>query len=128
MKDAEGVGLSAPQVGILKRVFVCRDFSDENKEIFLVLINPKLIDFEGRVESKEGCLSIPGFYDYVYRHEKINMKALDIDGKEQNFNSDGKQSIVFQHESDHLNGILFPERMAKIRKEIFLKKINKAFK
>jgi len=128
MKDAEGVGLSAPQVGILKRIFVCRDFSDENEEAFLILINPQIIDFEGRVESKEGCLSIPGFYDYVYRYERISMKALDINGKEQKFNSNGQQSIVFQHESDHLDGILFPERMTKIKKEIFLKKINKAFK
>ena len=64
MKDSDGVGLSAPQVGILKRIFVCRDFSDEDKETFLILINPTIIDYQGRVESKEGCLSIPGFYEF----------------------------------------------------------------
>jgi len=128
MKDSDGMGLSAPQVGILKRIFVCRDFSDEDKETFLILINPTIIDYQGRVESKEGCLSIPGFYEYIYRYEKINMKALDINGEEQNFHSDSQQSIVFQHEFDHLNGILFPERMTQIKKEIFLKRINKAFK
>ena len=128
MKKAEGLGLSAPQVGVLKRLFVCKDFSDEDEERFLVLINPKIINFEGRVESREGCLSIPGFYDYIYRHERVSMTALDLDGQQQSFNCDGMQSIVFQHEFDHLDGILFPERMTKIKKEIFLKKINKAFK
>tara|TARA_B100000959_G_scaffold12271_1_gene12175 strand:+ start:660 stop:1160 length:501 start_codon:yes stop_codon:yes gene_type:complete len=128
MKEAEGLGLSAPQVGVLKRLFVCKDFADADEQRSLVLINPKIIDFEGRVESKEGCLSIPGFYDYIYRHERVSMTALDLDGKQQSFNCNGMQSIVLQHEFDHLDGILFPERMTKIKKEIFLKKINKAFK
>ncbi|MFL2630288.1 MAG: peptide deformylase [Thermodesulfobacteriota bacterium] len=128
MREAEGIGLAAPQVGILKRVFVCQDFSDESKETFLTMINPKIIDTEGRVESKEGCLSIPGYYDYVYRAEKIQIEALDINGKSKIYLTDGMQSIVFQHEYDHLDGILFPYRMSQIKRDIFMKKINREFK
>ena len=83
---------------------------------------------EGRIESKEGCLSIPGFYEYVYRYEKIQIDALDLDGNEVVYHPDGLQSVVFQHENDHLDGILFPERMSQIKKDIFMKKINKEFK
>ena len=128
MREAEGIGLAAPQVGVLKRVFVCQDFSDESKETFLTMINPKIIDTEGRVESKEGCLSIPGYYDYVYRAEKIQIEALDINGKSKTYLTDGMQSIVFQHEYDHLDGILFPYRMSQIKRDIFMKKINREFK
>ena len=104
MKSVEGIGLAAPQVGILQRFFVCIDFSDENREESLVLINPQITKKEGRIESKEGCLSIPGFYEYVYRYENIEIKALDLDGKEVVYNPQGLQSVVFQHEYDHLDG------------------------
>ncbi len=128
MRAAEGIGLAAPQVGILERFFVCLDFDDENKEKTIVLINPEITKMEGRIESKEGCLSIPGFYEYVYRYEKIEIKAYDLTGKEVIYVPDGIQSVVFQHEFDHLDGILFPERMSQIKKDIFMKKINREFK
>ena len=128
MRSVDGIGLAAPQIGILQRFFVCIDFANENREDSLVLINPKITEMEGRTESKEGCLSIPGFYEYVYRYEKIQIDALDLDGNEVVYHSDGLQSVVFQHENDHLDGILFPERMSQIKKDIFMKKINKEFK
>ncbi|MBT3475980.1 peptide deformylase [bacterium] len=128
MKSVEGIGLAAPQVGILQRFFVCIDFSDENREESLVLINPQITKKEGRIESKEGCLSIPGFYEYVYRYENIEIKALDLDGKEVVYNPQGLQSVVFQHEYDHLDGILFPDRMSQIKKDIFMKKIKRELK
>ena len=89
MRAAEGIGLAAPQVGILQRFFVCLDFDDENKEKTIVLINPEITKMEGRIESKEGCLSIPGFYEYVYRYEKIEIKAYDLTGKEVIYVPDG---------------------------------------
>tara|TARA_B100001996_G_C18530941_1_gene543029 strand:+ start:236 stop:727 length:492 start_codon:yes stop_codon:yes gene_type:complete len=128
MKSADGIGLAAPQVGILERFFVCVDFSNDSKEDSLVLINPVIVKAEGRIESKEGCLSIPGFYDYVFRYEYIQINALDLDGKEITYTPEGIQSVVFQHEYDHLDGILFPERMSKIKKDILMKKIDKEFK
>ena len=128
MRNADGIGLAAPQVGILGRFFVCLDFSTEERLDSLVLINPVITEKKGRVESKEGCLSIPGFYEYVYRYEEIEVKALDLKGKEIVYCPTGLQSVVFQHEYDHLDGILFPERMNSITKDIFMKKINKEFK
>lgn len=128
MKEADGIGLAAPQVGILKRFFVCTDFSDDSKSKSIVLINPVITSKEGRVESKEGCLSIPGFYDYVYRDEQIQVNGIDLEGNDVTYETKGIQSIVMQHEYDHLNGILFPERMTPIKRDIFIKKINKEFK
>tara|TARA_Y100001970_G_scaffold294153_1_gene447601 strand:+ start:3837 stop:4328 length:492 start_codon:yes stop_codon:yes gene_type:complete len=128
MKSADGIGLAAPQVGISERFFVCVDFSNDSKEDSLVLINPVIVKAEGRIESKEGCLSIPGFYDYVFRYEYIQINALDLDGNEIIYNPEGIQSVVFQHEYDHLDGILFPERMSKIKKDILMKKIDKEFR
>ena len=128
MRNADGIGLAAPQVGLLERFFVCIDFSNESREDTLILINPIITKKEGRVESKEGCLSIPGFYDYVFRYEHIEIKALDLNGKEILYTPEGIQSVVFQHEYDHLDGILFPERMNKIKKDILMKKINKELK
>lgn len=128
MKSVDGIGLAAPQVGLSKRFFVCLDFEDENKSQTLVLINPKMTKMEGRVESKEGCLSIPGFYEYVYRYEDIEIKALDLNGKDIVYTPRGMQSVVFQHEYDHLDGVLFPDRMSQIKKDIFMKKINKEFR
>ena len=83
-----------------------------NKEKTIVLINPEITKMEGRIESKEGCLSIPGFYEYVYRYEKIEIKAYDLTGKEVIYVPDGIQSVVFQHEFDHLNGVLYTSRLA----------------
>ena len=128
MRNADGIGLAAPQIGILGRFFVCLDFSTEERVDSLVLINPVITEKKGRVESKEGCLSIPGFYEYVYRYEEIEVKALDLKGKEIVYCPTGLQSVVFQHEYDHLDGILFPEIMNRITKDIFMKKINKEFK
>ena len=121
----KGLGLAGNQVGYLKRIVVIK-LPEENE--FRVLINPEITKMEGRIESKEGCLSIPGFYEYVYRYEKIEIKAYDLTGKEVIYVPDGIQSVVFQHEFDHLDGILFPERMSQIKKDIFMKKINKEFK
>ena len=128
MKEADGIGLAAPQVGILKRFFVCTDFSDDSKNKSIVLINPVITSKEGRVESKEGCLSIPGFYDYVYRDEQIQVNGIDLEGNDVTYETKGIQSIVIQHEYDHLDGVLFPERMTPIKRDIFMKKIDKEFK
>tara|TARA_B100000214_G_C23761868_1_gene532670 strand:- start:160 stop:663 length:504 start_codon:yes stop_codon:yes gene_type:complete len=128
MNENKGIGLAAPQVGISKRFFITKDFQDEDSEKFLVFINPTIKEMYGTIESKEGCLSIPGYYDLIKRHEKILVSYLDQNGKNIEKEFSGMQSIVFQHEFDHLEGILFPDKLPLIRKEIFFKKINKEFK
>lgn len=128
MIKEKGIGLAGPQVGVTKRLFIAQDFSKDDELSFLTMINPKIKEESGEVSSKEGCLSIPGYYDYIPRFDNISVEYIDLNGDINSKVFEGIQSIVFQHELDHLDGILFPDRLAKIRKEIFFKKINKEFK
>ncbi|NSW73202.1 peptide deformylase [bacterium] len=127
MNNEKGIGLAAPQIGINERFFISKDFSDDSDKT-IIFINPEIIEAEDIVESKEGCLSIPGHYDYVKRSNRILVSYLDLSGKNEKREFLDMQSIVFQHELDHLDGILFPDRLPKIRKDIFFKKIDKEFK
>ena len=128
MNQNKGIGLAAPQVGINKRLFITKDFSNDNNDNILVFINPEIIEEDKEVESKEGCLSIPGHYDYIKRKNNIFVSYTDLEGAEKSEEFNDMQSIVYQHELDHLDGILFPDRLPKIRKDIFFKKIDKEFK
>lgn len=106
MYDADGVGLAAPQVGILKRLIVV-DVGDENG--LIKMINPVIVEKEGEQFGPEGCLSIPGYNGDVRRAEKVTVKGLDENGKEITITGTGLLSRCFQHEIDHLNGVLFTE-------------------
>ena len=127
MNDKKGIGLAAPQIGINERFFISKDFSNDSDQT-IIFINPEIIEADDIVESKEGCLSIPGHYDYVKRNNRILVSYFDLSGKNEKKEFSDMQSIVFQHELDHLDGILFPDRLPKIRKDIFFKKIDKEFK
>lgn len=102
MYENDGVGLAAPQVGILRRLFVA-DIGDGK---VYKAINPEIIYEEGEAIDLEGCLSIPNFRGTIKRAEKVKMKYTDIDGNEQIVEADGLLARCFQHEIDHLNGIL----------------------
>ena len=106
MKDAPGVGLAAPQVGVSERLIVV---SIEDKTFLLV--NPKIVKKEGRQVCIEGCLSVPGLEGPVERHKKICVKAQDKSGKHITIDAEGLLAVVFQHEIDHRDGILFVERV-----------------
>ncbi|MGE7826367.1 peptide deformylase [Paenibacillus sp. NPDC093718] len=106
MYDAEGVGLAAPQVGILKRLIVI-DAGDEHG--LIKMINPEIMESEGEQFGPEGCLSIPGWNGDVRRAEKVTVKGLDREGKELVITGTGLLARAFQHEIDHLNGVLFTE-------------------
>lgn len=111
MNDAEGVGLAAPQVGVMKRLFVARPFIDsetEEDEIYY-MINPEIVYSEGIQESSEGCLSIPGFMGLVDRPQIIKIKAQGLDGIEREYDFDGFAATVMCHENDHLDGILYSD-------------------
>ena len=127
MNNEKGIGLAAPQIGINERFFISKDFSNDSDQT-IIFINPEIIEADDIVESKEGCLSIPGHYDYVKRNNRILVSYFDLSGKNEKKEFSDIQSIVFQHELDHLDGILFPDRLPKIRKDIFFKKIDKEFK
>ncbi len=104
MYDADGVGLAAPQVGILKRVFVV-DADEEHG--LLELVNPEIVSREGEQLGAEGCLSIPGLQGDVKRSNKIAIKAQDRYGNPVQYEGTELLARAFQHELDHLNGVLF---------------------
>jgi peptide deformylase len=104
MYDAEGVGLAAPQIGILKRVVVV-DVGDENG--LIELINPELVSKEGEQFGPEGCLSIPGLTGDVNRALKVTVKGQDRNGNPVEYTGSELLARAFQHELDHLNGVLF---------------------
>lgn len=106
MYHAEGVGLAAPQIGILKRVIVV-DVGDEHG--LIEMVNPVILSAEGEQIGPEGCLSIPGINGDVRRHQKIKVKGLDRNGREITIEAEDFLARAFQHEIDHLNGVLFTE-------------------
>lgn len=117
MHEAEGVGLSANQVGIEKKFFVAQVPDNQGKPKFYSLINPKITwSSEEEVIMEEGCLSIPGVVGPVKRPEKITVEGLNIEGKKKKIKAWGYLARVFQHEIDHLNGILFIDKTDKIYK------------
>lgn len=125
MHEENGIGLAGPQVGILRRVFVA-DLGDG--QVYKI-INPEILEFEGEDIDIEGCLSIPNFNCTVKRAEKIKMKYIDIEGKEQIIDADGMLAKCFQHERDHLDGVLITSKMidevTDENYEQILKKIGK---
>ena len=116
MYKRDGVGLAANQVGLNKRLFtIDMDYSKDNsKPNPVVLINPIIKAGEGEYEMEEGCLSVPGIYSKVKRFNKINYTYFDLDGKEHEEEAEGYKAVVIQHEYDHLNGILFIDKISKL--------------
>ena len=121
-----GIGLAAEQVGILQKLVVIdTKIGDESK--LIELINPEIIASEGTYdEHDEGCLSIPEYYGVVKNRKKyVKVKYLDKNGNEQTIETDEFLSVVLQHEIDHLNGIVFIDRMSRIRRTLFKKQWKK---
>ena len=112
MKEAPGVGLAAPQVGVPLRLAVI-----EVDEKITVIVNPEIIKSTGEVELDEGCLSVPGFWGRLNRAERVSVKALDRHGKEQRIrDAEGLFAQALQHEIDHLDGYLYVDRMGNLDK------------
>jgi peptide deformylase len=127
MYVADGVGLAANQIGISKSLIVI-DIShiEENLPPPLTLINPKIEYYSEELsEYQEGCLSVPLFYEKVLRPKIIQVKYFDIEMKEHNLEADDYLARVIQHEYDHLQGILFYEKLSPVRKALSKSKIRK---
>ncbi|MDR8392262.1 peptide deformylase [Aliifodinibius sp. S!AR15-10] len=132
MYNADGVGLAAPQVGQLVRVFVADadpmiDDADQSAKKYgpLTMINPEIAETsEAEVEMEEGCLSIPGVNAAVKRPEKIKVRYLDRDFNQQELDLDGWLSRVVQHEKDHLDGVLFLEYLSYFKQKMLSSKLN----
>jgi peptide deformylase len=124
MREAPGVGLAAPQIGLSERVIVIEYFEkEEDEEVegapkkVWTLINPEIVKAsEEKLRGVEGCLSIPGLVGEVERHAEVNVKALNRHGKPTKIKARGWLARIFQHEIDHLNGVLFTERATRVWK------------
>ena len=127
MYDAPGVGLAAPQVGVNKRVIVA-DASDDDGEKSgpLIIINPEIVSKEGDTVFEEGCLSVPDFTAEVDRAERVRVRGEDGEGNPVDIETGGLLAIVLQHEIDHLDGILFVDRIGSVKRDIFKRKFKKA--
>lgn len=129
MYDAPGVGLAAIQAGIDKSIIVYDPEADAEKRNFKVLINPEIISSEGCMTSEnEGCLSVPDFRADVKRFERVTVTGMDINGQPLKIEADGLLSIIMQHEIDHLNGVLFIDRISALKRQMYKKKRMKALK
>ncbi|RKX63912.1 MAG: peptide deformylase [Thermodesulfobacteriota bacterium] len=119
MYKFKGLGLAANQVGILKRVFILDISQREGKNKLEIYINPEIVSAEGQIAYEEGCLSIPGYYAKVNRYAKLYIRAYDLNGKLFERELEGIRAIAFQHECDHLDGILFIDRLSPLKKQLF---------
>ncbi len=121
MHAENGVGLAANQVGVLKQVFVAIPDTPDGKE--LVYFNPHIVKKEGLIKEFEGCLSIPEFYEPVKRAKRVWMEATTLDGRSVRVKGEGLHARIFQHEIDHLNGILFIDRLGLLKTRAVKKKL-----
>lgn len=123
MYQAPGIGLAASQVNVHKEVIVI-DVS-ENRDTPHVLINPRLTLLGEKIETEEGCLSVPGFYEPVIRYERVAVQALDRDGNRYETEADGMLAVCIQHEFDHLQGKLFVDYLSNLKRGRIRKKLEK---
>jgi peptide deformylase len=123
MYRERGIGLAAPQVGVSQRVFVVDVEGDGGQRTKLALVNPKLVRSSGSVVGEEGCLSIPGIHADVRRHAEVAFEALDESGARITVEAGGLLGRALQHELDHLDGVLFIDRVSAIRRKLLESKL-----
>jgi peptide deformylase len=125
MDDYQGVGLAAPQVGELKRIFVVDTSAGEDPKERKVFINPEIVETHGEQLGEEGCLSIPGFRAKVRRPQRVTAKAKDVDGNEVEIEGADLLARALVHENDHLNGVLFLKYLTAMKRTMIQHKIYK---
>jgi peptide deformylase len=125
MYAAPGVGLAAPQIGVEQRVAVIDIAPGRPESELHVLVNPRIVDSEGREAGEEGCLSIPGLTEKVDRPRKVTVTAQGVDGRPIELAAEGFLARAACHEIDHLDGVLFIDRLTGLRKELALRRLRK---
>ncbi len=125
MYVAQGIGLAAPQISISKRITVIDVSFKKNPADKLALINPEIVYLEGRQVEEEGCLSLPEIREKVARAARVRVKAQDVHGKWFEVEGDELLARALQHEIDHLDGVLFIDRISRLKRELVLRKIRK---
>jgi peptide deformylase len=126
MYAAPGLGLAASQVGVLQRLIVF-DVSqrDGGPRDLKVILNPCITSAEGEITREEGCLSVADFAAEVKRHARVQVKGLDREGKPLEITGEGLLAVVIQHEVDHLDGILFIDRISRLKRGLYLRRLKK---
>jgi peptide deformylase len=125
MYAADGVGLAAPQVGVLKQVIVLDTTPRQPESKPVAMINPQIIAKEGSTRYSEGCLSVPGEAEEVDRAAKVTVKFLDVSGQEQTLEADGLLAVAIQHETDHLQGTMFVDYLSPLKRELIKKRMKR---
>ena len=127
MYDEPGIGLAAPQVGSSVRLIVVdTEWTQEDGERNpLILVNPEITEREGEIAGTEGCLSVPDFEAEVERSRSVRLVARDLEGEEVVIAAEELQSVCFQHEIDHLDGVLFIDRISRLKRSLYVKKRKK---
>ena len=124
MVDGEGIGLAAPQVGVSKRLLVVGIPDEEDQLHFAAFVNPRIVEQRGTMVMEEGCLSIPGIREEVERPESIRLAWQDLDGEEHESWLHDLDARVLQHEMDHLDGVLFVDRISPARRTTLKGRLN----
>ncbi len=125
MYAAPGVGLAATQVGVARRVFVVDVSLGRQPGALIVMINPEFVERDGMQIEEEGCLSVPGFNATVVRPARVVVKGLDRNGAEKTIEGRELLARAFQHEMDHLDGMVFVDRLRGIKRDLIVRKIQK---
>lgn len=126
LDEVPGLGLAAVQVGFPVQMFVYdANLGKEQKNRYAIVINPEIVFKDGEIKDEEGCLSIPDYRDTVVRAAVVRVKGYDREGNSIELSGDGLLARMLQHEIDHLNGILFIDRLSSLKKSLFLRRMKK---
>ena len=128
MYAAPGIGLAAPQIGVPRRVIVIDLSVGEDKSQLIKLVNPEFVLKEGEQRHEEGCLSIPGFGGTPVRPARVVVKGLDPDGTERTYEGTELLARAFCHEIDHIDGLLFVDRLTPLKRDLLTRKLRKKAK
>ena len=128
LKKARGLGLSAVQIGVLKRVFIVDLSIVDIKETLRVFINPEIVETSGEVELEEGCLSFPGLYQTIVRPAEVKVRATDLDGNLFEIKVGGMVARAILHEYDHLEGVLFIDHLSSLARTLIKGRLKKLAK
>ncbi len=124
MEAERGIGLAAPQIGVSKRLMVLRVPNDGAPDTEMVLVNPAFSEMTGNVVMEEGCLSIPGISEDVKRPARVVVKAFDLHGAPLELEATGLLARALQHEMDHLDGVLFVDRISMVRRRLLKRSLE----
>ena len=125
MYAAPGIGLAAPQIDVPLRVIVVDLSSGEDARQLITLVNPEIVETEGEQREEEGCLSVPRYYGSPLRPARVTVRGVDLQGKERVYTGTELLARAFCHEIDHVNGMLFVDRLTPLKRDLLKRKLRK---